>query len=194
MKIVGLTGGIGSGKSTVLEMFRKQDVPVYIADVEAKKIMHTSKEVIAEIINLFGSASYVDGRVNSAFLAGIVFNDPEKLRLLNGIVHPAVHNHFQEFAAKQDAPYLVYESAVLFENKNEKMFDVIVLVVAPEALRIERVLLRDDTSVAEVEARINNQLSDSDKSKLSDFVISNIDIETTRQEVLRIHELLLKTK
>tara|TARA_B100000809_G_scaffold263627_1_gene317336 strand:+ start:20315 stop:20899 length:585 start_codon:yes stop_codon:yes gene_type:complete len=192
MIIVGLTGGIGSGKSTVLELFKKQKTPVYISDVEAKKIMHSSKEVVEKVIGLFGAEAYVKGELNRGFIADIVFNNKEKLQILNGIVHPAVHKDFQNFISEQDAPYLVYESAVLFENKNEKICDVIVLVTAPIALRIERVMERDNTTVDQVEARIKNQLSDDEKILKSDYVISNIELETTTQEVLRIHQLLLK--
>jgi len=192
MKIIGLTGGIGSGKSTVLELFKKLGVPVYISDVEAKKIMHTSKDVIEKVIDLFGNNAYVDSFLNSVFIADIVFNNKEKLKLLNAIVHPAVHKDFQDFVSKQNAPYLVYESAVLFENKNEKICTLIVLVIAPEAVRIERVLKRETTTIAQVKSRINNQLSDDEKISKSDFVISNIEFEETKNEVLRIHQLLLK--
>jgi dephospho-CoA kinase len=192
MKIIGLTGGIGSGKSRVLELFKKLGVPVYISDVEAKKIMHTSKDVIEKVIDLFGNNAYVDSFLNSVFIADIVFNNKEKLKLLNAIVHPAVHKDFQDFVSKQNAPYLVYESAVLFENKNEKICTLIVLVIAPEAVRIERVLKRETTTIAQVKSRINNQLSDDEKISKSDFVISNIEFEETKNEVLRIHQLLLK--
>mgnify|MGYP000203400304 CR=1 FL=1 len=191
MKIVGLTGGIGSGKSTVLNFFKKQGVPIYIADIEAKKIMHNSIEVVSSVSKLFGDQAYVNGELNRAYIANIVFNDKGKLKQLNEIVHPAVHKHFQEFTNQQNAKYIVYESAVLFENANESICDIIVLITAPEKVRIERVQKRDASTVAEIKARIKNQLSDKEKISKSDYIIENIELKETEQEVMKIHQLLM---
>lgn len=192
MKIIGLTGGIGSGKSTVLALFQQLNVPVYIADVEAKRLMHTSKEIISGVKEIFGEEAYANNELNRTFIAKIVFNDKEKLMALNAIVHPEVHKDLQRFISTQNAPYMVYESAVLFENNNEHLCDSIILVVAPKDVRIERVLRRDKGTVAEIEARINNQLSDEEKIPKANFVITNLDVSKTEKEVLKIHKTLLE--
>ena len=192
--VVGLTGGIGSGKSTVLEMFRELGVPVFIADVEAKKLMHTSIVLKKEICALLGDESYKNNTLNRAYIADIVFNNPEKLKELNAIVHPKVHQVFQDFLKEQTASYTIYESAILFENKKASLCDKTVLVVAPIEIRVERVLKRDNSTSEQVYARINNQLPDEDKIVLSDFIIHNIDIFDTKKEVLKLHNELLLFK
>jgi dephospho-CoA kinase len=192
MKIIGLTGGIGSGKTTVLNFFKEFSIPVYISDIEAKKIMHDSIEVVSKITALFGSDAYINGVLNRSYIASLVFNDKEKLKLLNGIVHPAVQKDFLEFVKSQNAPYLIYESALLFENKSEDQFDKVVLVTAPISMRIQRVQKRDNASVSDIEARMNNQLSDEIKIERAHYVVSNIDLVKTKQEVHRLHELFSK--
>lgn len=192
MKIIGLTGGIGSGKSTVLNFFKEYDIPVYISDVEAKKIMHTSQEVINKIRILFGKEAYIKGVLNRKYIAKIVFRDKAILKELNAIVHPAVSKGFKEFIKKQKAPYLIYESALLFENKSETKFDKVILVTAPLELRIERILKRDQSNLADIKARIKNQLTDKDKIKKSDFILSNIELNATKKEVERLHKIFLE--
>ncbi|WP_335964347.1 dephospho-CoA kinase [Galbibacter sp. PAP.153] len=190
--IVGLTGGIGSGKSTVASMFKKHGIPVFIADTEAKQLMQTNGNVKKAIIGAFGKEAYINNEPNTKYLAAQVFPDPAKLQELNQIIHPAVATYFKEWAAKQDAPYVIKEAAILFESGGNKDCDVIITVTAPLNVRIKRVVERDNTTMEAVQERMKHQWSESEKVKQSDYVIENIHIETTRQLVERIHSLLVK--
>lgn len=192
MKIIGLTGGIGSGKTTVLNFFKEFDIPVYVSDLEAKKIMHANKEIISKVIELFGEEAYIDGKLNRAYIGNTVFHDKEKLKGLNQIVHPAVHRDFLNFVEKQDAPYIIYESALLFENKSEKQFDEIILVISPKEERIKRVQKRDNLSREDIESRISNQLTDTEKIDKANYIISNINLDQTKKEVQLLHETFVK--
>ncbi len=191
MKVVGLTGGIGSGKSTVAKMFKKLGVAVYIADDEAKKLMNEDVLLKEQIIELFGEKAYTASQLNRPYIANIVFNEEEKLNKLNAIVHPAVAKHFDDWKNQQPGKYVIKEAAVLFENEGYKQCDYIILVVAPEEVRIQRVLKRDESmSRKEIQARINNQWEDSRKIDLSDFVIFNDDIEETKLKTYEIHKII----
>ena len=190
--IVGLTGGIGSGKSTVLKMFQSLGVPIYQADIEAKNIMTESQEVKAQVVRLLGEESYVNNELNRPFIAQEVFNNKELLTALNTIVHPAVHKHFQEFVTKQKAPYLVYENAILYENKSEHLCDKVVVVAADLEDRISRVIKRDKVDREAVLARMNNQWSQEDKIKKADYVIYNSSLNELEKEVAKIHKQLLQ--
>ncbi|MCF8714607.1 dephospho-CoA kinase [Joostella atrarenae] len=190
--IVGLTGGIGSGKSTVASLFKKLDVPVFIADVEAKSLMETNNDVRKRIIDLFGENAYDHNLPNRKYIADIVFADPEKLKKLNAIIHPAVGAHFKDWYENQEAAYVIKEVAILFETGGDKQCDLVITVTAPKEVRLQRVLKRDNTTREEVEARMNNQWKEEDKVKKSDFVIENIDLEETSQIVEKIHEMILK--
>ena len=193
--IVGLTGGIGSGKSTVAKMFSDLNIPVYIADDEAKQLMNNTAAIRNAIIQIFGKASYEKNVLNRKYLAAKVFQDKALLNKLNAIVHPAVKKHFQTwYSAHSNAPYVIKEAAVLFENNGYKECDYVITVVAPEEIRIQRVMERDRTSREAVLARIQNQWSDADKLALTDFSIENIDLATTMKTVHQIHEKLLKKK
>ena len=191
MKIVGLTGGIGSGKSTVGSLFQELGVPVYNSDERAKQLMNTSKKIKKRLLGLFGSKAYIDNELNRAFIADKVFNDTEVLAQLNAIVHPAVRKDFVKWVKKQETPYVVQETALLFENNAQEFYDKIVLVTAPKAMRIERILARDKTTREKIIARMQNQLSDEIKIKFSDHRIENMDLERTRLEVRKLHELFL---
>ncbi|MEZ4841997.1 MAG: dephospho-CoA kinase [Flavobacteriaceae bacterium] len=192
MMLVGLTGGIGSGKSTVASFFRELGIPVYTADDEAKKLMTTSKRIKTKLIKEFGEQTFVDEQLNRGYIASIVFKDAEKLAILNNIVHPEVAKHFKKWASKQNAPYVIQENAILFESNAASRFDTIITVTAPIDLRFERVLKRDDTTIKQIQSRMNNQLSDDERLQRSDFVIENIDLDTTKQQVLDIHNQLLE--
>lgn len=189
--IVGLTGGIGSGKSTVAQMFSELGVPVYNADKEAKKLMASSKKIKSEIIRLLGERAFQNNRLDTEFIAGKVFTDKEALKKLNNIVHPAVREHFQNWAKRQRSPYVIQENAIIFENSSQDNYDRVVLVIAPLELRMDRVLKRDATTEEKVAERIKNQLKDDEKEKLADFVIENLEIEMTRSKVFEIHGQLL---
>ena len=192
MIVVGLTGGIGAGKSTIATFFKELNVPVYIADNEAKRLMHTSKVVKEKIINEFGEEAYIHNKLNRPFLAAIVFSDKSKLTAINAIVHPSVSNSFKRWTHKQSSPYVIQENAILFENGTSHKFDYIITVTAPLDEKIQRVMDRDTVKRADVLTRINNQISDNEKIESSDFVIHNIDRVSSKKEVLKIHKKLLK--
>lgn len=189
-KIIGLTGGIGSGKTTIANHFRVAGIPVYIADDEARKIMQ-SAEIIAEVKTKFGTTIFENGILNRQKLAEIVFNDPDKLKLLNGIIHPAVKKHFANWILNyKDNPYVIYEAAILFESGNFKNCDKIITVTAPLQSRIDRVIQRDNTTRENVLKRINTQWDDNQRIAQSDFVIENIEPESTKVEVGKILKIL----
>lgn len=189
--IVGLTGGIGSGKSTVAEFFRELGVPVYNSDYKAKKIMHEDSKVKAKILNLFGEKAYSNNELNRRFIASEVFSNKKKLNALNAIVHPAVRADFLTWVDSQDYPYVIQEAAIIFENNSEDRYDKVILVTAPKEIRITRVIGRDGNSASEIKARIENQLSDEEKIPRAHFVIKNVDLDKTRQNARKIHEILL---
>ncbi len=192
MMIVGLTGGIGSGKTTVAKHFMSLGVPVYIADEEAKKLMNRSKVIKRKLIQLFGEKAYTNGTLNRPFLANIIFNDKEYLEKMNAIVHPRVARHFEKWTLKQNTPYVIKEVAILFENGGHNACDAVITVTSPKEIRIERLLKRDNTTLAKIEAIMKNQWTDAEKIKLSDFVIENIELQNTKKQVDEIHKKLLK--
>lgn len=188
MKIVGLTGGIGSGKSTVAKFFIELGIPVYFADDNAKRLMHTSKSVKRKLIKEFGKKAYINGKLNRPYLANIVFNNKEKLQAINAIVHPSVRNSFKRWVNKQATPYVIQENAILFENGTYKNFDIIITVTAPINERIKRVVQRDNVEEKDVLARIKNQLPEEEKAAMSQYVIFNTYIKETKNQVQKIHK------
>lgn len=190
MKIVGLTGGIGSGKTTVANLFSEFGVPIYIADVEAKKLTNSSLVIRRKIIELLGKSAYSDGRLNRKYVADKIFADKNLLNAVNAIIHPKVAAHFKKWASKQKSNYVIKEAAILFENGGYKECDLVILVTAPKALRIERVKQRDNASSTEIIQRMNNQWSDAKKKKFADIIIENISLEVTRAEIKKIHKSL----
>lgn len=193
MKIVGLTGGIGSGKTTVALMFKELGVPVYIADDEARKLTNKSKVIRKKIIALLGEEAYLPTGINKKFVANKIFNDKELLIKMNQIIHPRVGSHFKRWISKQKGEYCIKEAAILFENDSYKLCDHTILITSPVEERIERVKKRDQVSRKEIENRIKNQWSDQKKQLLADTVIENIDLETTQEKVKSTHLFLLKS-
>ncbi len=192
-KIIGLTGGIGSGKTTVAKMFQDLGVPVYIADEEAKKLNDTSKTIIKGLKKLLGGTIYsADGKLNRKKMASMIFNDAELLAKVNNLIHPEVAKHFEKWTALQTVPYVLKEAAILFESGSHKNCDKVILVTAPEEIRIKRVMNRDKVSREEVLSRMKNQWSEEKKRKLSDFIIENTDIAHTYSQVETLHMNLLK--
>lgn len=191
MKIVGLTGGIGSGKSTVAEFFKDLDIPVYIADQEAKRLTNTSKIIRRKVCKLFGPRAYGEDGINSKFVAEIVFNDKEALQQLNAIIHPKVGQHFKRWLKKQNAPYCIKEAAILFENGGFEQCDYTILVVAPREERIKRVAKRDGSEAKAIEARMQNQWTDEQKIPLADYIIENTILSETKRAVAKLHRTLL---
>lgn len=192
MMVVGLTGGIGSGKSTVAEMFRELGVPVYDSDSEAKQLMASSVEIKKAIIDLLGKRAYNEGVLDRGFVAEKVFKDPELLRKLNAIVHPAVRRHFMDWAKGQTAPYVVQETALIFENGSQDQYDHTILVTAPLDVRLERVMNRDGVGSKAVLERMKNQMDDADKLDLADFSIENLDLGSTADTVKALHAKLME--
>ena len=189
-KIIGLTGGIGSGKTTVANHFIGAGIPVYIADDEARKIMQ-SPQILREIEKIFGSVIFKKEVLNRQKLAEIVFSNSDKLKQLNAIIHPAVKKHFGNWILNyKNSPFVIYETAILFESGSYKGCDKIITVTAPLETRIERVIQRDKTSRENVLKRIKMQWTDDQRLGKSDFVIENINPEITKSEVGKILKIL----
>ena len=187
MKIIGLTGGIGSGKSTVLELFKNLGVKTYSADESAKKLVNTDPYLINLIKTSFGDNIYDNGHLNSKKLSKIVFEDTEKLKLLNSIIHPVVAKDFKLFLNSNNEDYIVKEAAIIFETKSENNYDKIIFIQSPLEIRIERVINRDNISREEVMKRINNQLDENLIIDKCDYVIRNENKEDLEDKVLSIH-------
>ncbi|RTY66702.1 MULTISPECIES: dephospho-CoA kinase [unclassified Flavobacterium] len=189
-KIIGLTGGIGSGKTTLAKYFESFGIPVYIADEEARKMME-SAVILKAIKNEFGSSVFEINLLNREKLAKIVFEEPEKLEKLNAIIHPAVKKHFDQWILQQEtAPFIIYEAAILFESGRDKECDFIITVTVPLELRIQRVIARDKSNRDLVLKRINSQWTDKQRIDKSDFVIHNVSLETAKQEANEILKIL----
>lgn len=191
MKIIGLTGGIGSGKTTVAKMFEALGIPVYYADSEARKLMQNSAGLREEIIKLLGEKAYNNDGLNSSYIAQIVFRDKTKLNELNALVHPLVENHFKNWVKLQDSRYVVQENALIFENRKQSSFDAIITVTAPLQKRLERVIKRDGVTERQVIERIENQLDNEFKIEQATFVIHNITLDKCKDQVDLIHKQLL---
>ncbi|MEP0265565.1 dephospho-CoA kinase [Dokdonia sp.] len=189
--IVGLTGGIGSGKTTVANFFEDLDVPIYISDTEAKRLMNVSPEIRREIVQLLGPDSYTSDGLNRKYIAGKVFQDNTLLQQLNAIVHPRVAINFANWYKQQDSPYVIKEAAILFENGGYRDCDFMILVTAPMQDRISRLKKRDQSSEEEIRDRMDAQWDDAKKTALSDITIENSILEETKRKVLRIHNHLL---
>lgn len=192
MKIVGITGGIGSGKTTVCGFFEAWDVPVYYADKEAKALINRSKVIRRKLIALFGEKAYENDSLNRDFIRKQIFEHAGLLSKMNAIVHPKVASHFKRWLKKQDAPYILKEAAIIFEIGQENAYDAVILVMADESNRIERVMKRDGKTIKEVKAIIKNQWADAKKIKKADFVLVNDRLDKAKEQALKIHQTLLK--
>jgi|TARA_X000000950_G_scaffold54528_1_gene65121 dephospho-CoA kinase len=192
MKVIGLTGGIGSGKSCVLEIFKKIGISTYSADESAKKLISSDKKIIYSIKQLFGEDIYYENELNSKLVSKIVFKDKEKLKSLNSIIHPAVAKDFDNFCFKhRDESYIVKEAAIIFETKSENLFNKIIYVKAPKEIRIDRVMHRDNLSRDDVLNRIQNQINETSIIDKCDFIIDNINFTELEKKVLEIHNTLI---
>jgi len=188
---VGLTGGIGCGKTTVARVFETLGIPVYYADAAAKRIMNEDPAIRSSLIENFGKASYTDsGTLNRSYLASLVFEDPEKREFLNQLIHPATIADANQWLAKQQAPYALREAALLFESGAAEGLDYVIGVSAPISVRIRRVMKRDQLSEDDVKKRMATQLQDAIKLKLCDFVIINDERVGLLPQVLALHEKL----
>lgn len=194
MKIitVGLTGGIGSGKTFISSIFQAMNVPVYDSDSNAKRLMTSSLNLIDRIKDLFGDAAYKnDGELNRAYLGSKIFHDQELRTKLNGIVHPAVRKDFQEWSKIQDnPPFVINEAALFVENGSYKDFDFLISVISPPELRINRIRERNKINRAEIVIRMQSQSSDDEKIKKSDFIIYNDSTQSLYFQISQIHKII----
>lgn len=190
---VGITGGIGSGKSTIADIFRLYDIKVYNSDERARALMNESEDLRWKIKSLFGEKAYKDNKLDRALLGKIVFENEDFLGKLNAIVHPAVGDDFEVWCKKyREAPYILKEAALIFEAGINTDLDYVILVTAPEEMRIDRVTKRDNSDKQSVRARIANQWPDKKKMLLSDYVILNDGRHSLLRQVEEVHKFLLK--
>ena len=190
MKKIGITGGIGSGKTYISKVFTSLGIPVFNADVESKKLMITSKKLMDSVKSEFGENIYVNGNLNKEKLASIVFYDKSKLQKLNSLVHPIVKAEFEHWCTKQTSPYVIKEAAILFESKANIGLDAVICVSAPLELRIKRSMERDNSTEKEIKNRIENQISQEEKENLSDYIIVNDEKEMLLSQIIKLHKLL----
>ena len=187
MITIGITGGIGSGKSTVCKVFRQLGIPVFEADVVAKELVNSNSEIKTKLIHLFGEGIYIQNKgVDRKKLANIIFNDNIQLKKVNKLVHPVVRNEYENWVKKQNTPYIIHEAAILFESGFYKMMDFTILVSAPKNQRIERVIKRDRTPETQVKERMAKQWGDGQKRELATIEIKNADDDLIIPQIIKI--------
>jgi dephospho-CoA kinase len=192
---VGVTGGIGSGKTLVCSVFNKIGIPVYDADSRARTLMNQEPGLVSEIRELLGPEAYREGSLNRKYVAGKVFTDPDLLNQLNGIVHPAVREDYLQWVREQaGVPYVIEEAAILFESGAHRFMDLTVLVYAPEDLRIRRVMERDGVSEGYVRVRMRRQMNEDEKRELADKMINNDETEMLLPQIIRLHQHIVNNK
>lgn len=191
---IGITGGIGSGKTTVCKIFEQMGTPVYYADLQARELMNTDDALISELKQEFGENIYNNNELDRPKLASIVFNDKNKLEKLNALVHPAVQRRFTQWAKQYtDKSYVLKEAALLFESGSYKDLDYIVTISAPKEMRLNRVVNRDEAKREDIEKRMNNQLSEDERIERSDFVIVNDETQAVIPQVMELHDKFVET-
>jgi dephospho-CoA kinase len=189
---IGITGGIGSGKSTVAKVFEVIGIPVYYADDAAKRLMNEDAQLRQQIMALFGPAAYPNNQLDRKYIARVVFNDKEKLQQLNALVHPATIADGERWMQQQTAPYAIKEAALIFESGTQGQLDHVIGVSAPAALRIHRAMKRDSLSREEILSRMNKQIQETIKMRLCDFIIYNDEQQLVVPQVLALHEKLMQ--
>jgi dephospho-CoA kinase len=187
---VGITGGIGSGKSFICQIIDTMGYPVFYADNQAKKILSSNLQAVEAISELFGEKAYLNGELNRSFLAESIFNNPEQREKMNTIVHPLVRKAYEHWADSRDSSLVFNEAAILFETGSYKNFDKIILVTAPEKLRINRIQKRDEASTQEIKVRMNAQWSDEKKIPLADIIIINDEVSQLLPQIVKAIEQL----
>jgi dephospho-CoA kinase len=192
MKKIGLTGGIGSGKSTVAQIFEVLNIPVYYADDASKRLLNEDEDLKNKVKIAFGEGAYSGGKLNRKYLSDQVFNDSQKIQLLNSFVHPATIRDASEWMKKQKAPYIIKEAALIFESGADKELDYVIGVKSPLELRIRRTMDRDAISAEQVYARIDKQMDEAAKLNLCDYVIINDEQHMLIPQVLTLHEEFLE--
>ena len=183
MKIIGLTGGIGSGKSTISKEFKSNSIPVYDSDTRAKILMNSSKDLKVKLIEFFGSSTYINGFINKKYISNLIFNDSSALNKINSIVHPEVFNDFMNWKSRLNNDFVIYESALIFESGSYKSNDYNILVISDINKRIERVTKRDNVKKDDVLLKMNNQWPDQKKIPLADYVFENSSVNENRKLV-----------
>ena len=189
---IGITGGIGSGKSTVAKMFETLGIPVFYADTRAKILMDENEELKEKIQENFGKDAYVYGKLDRKHLSSIIFNDSKKLALLNSFVHPATIKDADDWMKQQKTHYAIKEAALIFESGSQEYLDYVIGVYAPTTVRIQRVIKRDNITAEEIKVRMNKQIDEEIKMRLCDFVITNDEQHLLIPQVLKIHEELMQ--
>jgi dephospho-CoA kinase len=189
---IGLTGGIGSGKTTVAKIFEVLGIPVYYADDAAKRLMNESHELKQQIIHHFGEENYIENKLNRSHLAAVVFSDPEKTTLLNSLIHPLTIADAEQWMLQQKAPYAIKEAALIFEAGAEKHLDIVIGVRSPYELRMQRTIHRDNIAQEAVLARMKRQMNEDEKMSRCDIVIENNERELLIPQVMKIHESLVR--
>jgi dephospho-CoA kinase len=192
MKRIGLTGGIGSGKSTVARIFEVLNIPVYYADAASKRLMNEDEELKDKIKKAFGEDAYINGELTRKYLSAKVFNDSQKISLLNSLVHPATIKDALEWMRMQKAPYVIKEAALIFESDSNRDLDYVIGVKSPIDLRVKRSMARDNISEDQVHARMNKQMDEEAKIRLCDYVIENDEQQMLIPQVLALHGKFLK--
>lgn len=193
MKTIGLTGGIGVGKTTISKIFKQLGVPIYNSDDRAKFLMNHSETIKTKLKELIGNEAYLNNELNRAFIAKKVFGNKDLLDKLNQIVHPAVSLDFNNWVAKQSSKYVLKEAAIIYEQHLDEVLDAVIVVTAPEELRIERVMMRDNISREEVLARISKQMPQAEKDNKADYLIFNDENHRIIDQVKSVHEKIIKT-
>lgn len=192
---IGITGGIGTGKTAASKMFEELGIPIFNADKEAKWLMSNDKELKNQLINLLGEESYKDGDLNRAYIASRIFNDKALKIQMESIVHPAVRNHFINWFNNQEGPYILKEAALIYETEDHKNLDYVIVVDAPEDTRIRRVKERDQTDSNAIKSRISNQMDQAQKVKKADFILQNDkDLEYLQHEVINLDKKIRDLK
>ena len=191
MKKIGLTGVIGSGKTTAARFFKDLGVPVFIADDCAKELMANDNNLKKQISELLGDLAYTHSKLNKEYVSNKIFNDTNLLRLVNNLVHPKVHENFDFWLSNQNSKYIIYEAAIIFENNTQNIFDKIICIKTPLKLIFERIKKRENYSEERIKKILNNQLSQDLKCSKSDYCIENISIDKLYNELLKIHNILV---
>ena len=184
---IGITGGIGSGKTTVAKIFACLGIPIFNADEASKMLLATNKTIQTKVAELLGEAAFTKGIPNKNYIANIIFNNPQTLAALNAIMHPAVIAYGQSWIAQQKAPYIIREAAILFESNTNKNLDAVIGVYAPQMLRIARTMQRNNLTLKEVTLRINQQMNEDEKMKLCNYIIYNNEEQALLPQILTLH-------
>ena len=188
MKVIGITGGIGAGKSYISNFFLQLNIPIYDSDSRAYFLMTDNNVIIKKIIELFGQQSYINGQLNKSYISSLIFQNKHNLRLMNSVIHPAVFNDFNDWLSNQTSKYVIYESALIYENKSQDRFDRVISVLCSDENRIIR-LKKRGLSLKKIKEIMNVQLSTSKIISLSDIIIENNSNTNLKNEILRLHKI-----